>query len=393
MVSADGIRPDPEKTRAVSDFPVPQNVKDLRTFLGLCTYFRKFISGFSHIAEPLNQLLRRDASFEWGPHQETSFETLKTALTPAPVLGHFVEGADTEIRTDASGHGIGAVLAQSHNGQQRVIAYASRTLNKSERNFSTTEKECLAVIWAVSKFRPYLYGSPFRIVTDHHALCWLASLKDPSGRLGRWTLKLQDYLFTVVYKSGKRHLDADGLSRCPLADDTTISLQTQTSHATATLDNIDMASAQLSDDSLKPLIHYLQGVATSCTQRTKRRARLFIIQNNVLYRRNYEPQGRQWLLVVPRQLQKQIIQANHDDPTAGHLGFAKTYFRIRSRFFWTGMHRTINKYVRACHSCQTKKRPTTAPPGPLRPLSPPNHPFERIGIDFLGPFPQSQAQN
>lgn len=231
------------------------------------------------------------------------------------------------------------------------------------------------------------------MVTDHHALCWLASLKDPTGRLGRWSLKLQDYIFTVVYKSGKRHLDADNLSRCPLPNDSHLPPHAQRTDDTATLDNIDMATAQLSDDSLQPLIHYLQGQPTSCPQRTKRRARLFTLRSDILYRRNYEPQGRPWLLVIPRHLQKKIIAANHDDPTAGHVGFSKTYFRIREKFVWTGMHRTINKYVRACHLCQAKKRPTTAPPGPLRPLSPSSHPFQRIGLDFLGPFPQSQEKS
>lgn len=393
IVSADGIRPDPSKVQAVSEFPVPKHLKDVRAFLGLCTYFRKFIPGFAHIAEPLNSLLRNNATFQWSREQHDAYQALKTALTTVPVLDHFVPGADTEIRTDASGHGIGAVLAQNVSGVHRVIAYASRTLTKCERNYSITERECLAVVWAISKFRPYLYGKHFTIVTDHHALCWLTTLKDPSGRLGRWSLKLQDYTFTVHYKSGKRHLDADSLSRCPLPPASQRTPSADPDTTTAVLDYIDIAAAQQSDPSLHPIIHHLQGLYQNPPAQILRRARLFQLRNGVLYRRNYDVHGRAWLLVIPRQLQRDVIQANHDDATAGHLGFAKTYFRIRSRYFWTGMTRTINKYVRACHDCQTKKRPTTRLSGRLQPIPQPYQPFQRIGIDFLGPFPLSTSGN
>lgn len=393
IVSIDGVRPDPQKTAAVSNFPQPMNLKDVRSFLGLCTYFRRFIPGFSNLAEPLNILLRGNTTFHWSTEQTNAFEGLKTALTTVPILGHFVPGADTEIRTDASGYGIGAVLAQTISGTQRVIAYASRTLTKCERNYSITERECLAVVWAISKFRPYLYGTRFSIVTDHHALCWLATLKDPSGRLGRWSLKLQDYDFTVLYKSGKRHLDADSLSRCPLPVSSCGSKHVAHQDTTAALETVDIAAAQSSDVTLRPIIEHLNGTLQHPTLQTQRRSRLFVLRDGILYRRNYEPEGRPWLLVVPSNLQREIIQAHHDDPAAGHLGFSKTYFKIRRNYFWTAMTRTISKYVRACHQCQTRKTPTTKPPGLLQPLVPPDRPFQRVGIDFLGPFPRSATNN
>lgn len=203
LVSADGIHPGPLKIQVVSDFPQPNVQKHVCVFLGLCTYFQRFIPGFSHTAEPLNKLLWNNTKFEWGPTLVKAFQSLKLALTSVSVLGHFLPGASTELRTGASGHGLGAVLAQTVHGTERVIAYTSHTLTKSERNYTITEREYLAVVWAISKFRPYLYGAHFRNVTDRHALCWLATLEDPSGRLGHWCLKLQDYNFTVTYKSGK----------------------------------------------------------------------------------------------------------------------------------------------------------------------------------------------
>lgn len=211
VVNSEGVSPDPDKTAAVSAFPTPTDKRAVRRFLGLCAYYRRFVANFSKIAEPLTRLTKDDVPFVWGPEQTKAFDELKMRLQTTPVLGHFDEHADTELHTDASNVGLGAVLVQWQDGVERVIAYASRTLSRAEANYSTTEKECLAVIWAVTKFRPYLYGRPFRVVSDHHSLCWLANLKDPSGRLARWSLRLQEFEVTIVYKSGKRLTDANCL--------------------------------------------------------------------------------------------------------------------------------------------------------------------------------------
>ncbi|UYV70530.1 K02A2.6-like [Cordylochernes scorpioides] len=204
-----GIKPAEHNIKAIRDFPRPKKIKEVQSFLGMCSYYRKFIKGFSKIADPLTSLIKKNVPFTWTENQEKAFQTLKVALINPPILGHFDPNAITYIHTDASNIGLGATLVQKFGDKEKVISYLSQTLSKPEQNYSTTEKECLAVVWSMSKLRPYLYGRNFKIVTDHHALCWLKNLKDPTGRLARWALKIQEYNFEIIHKSGKKHLDAD----------------------------------------------------------------------------------------------------------------------------------------------------------------------------------------
>ncbi|UYV63819.1 K02A2.6-like, partial [Cordylochernes scorpioides] len=377
-VSENGIRPDQEKIRAVRDFATPRSLKEVRSFLGLSSYYRRFIPNYAHVAQPLNDLLKKDSAFNWNQEEQNAFEALKSALISEPALGHFDYSSPTEIHTDASNYGIGAVLVQIQKGKERAIAYASRTLNKAEKNYSTTERECLAIIWAINKFRPYVFGQPFTIVTDHHSLCWLTNLKDPCGRLARWALRLQEFDVTVVYKSGRKHQDADCLSRSPLEYSEDMEKDIP---SIVTLQNF--SEEQMNDQAIRKIADKLQSSPNNS----------FVKIDNTLYRKNYDPMGKPWLLVVPRHLRQELLKNFHDSPTAGHLGFTKTYDRIRKKYYWPGMYRTVRRYVAHCSDCQRRKHQPQLPSGHLQPIPVPEVAFEKVGMDLLGRFPTSEGGN
>lgn len=388
LVDKNGVRPDPRKIEAVSFFEAPKSVRELRSFLGLCSYFRRFVPRFADVVYPLTCLLQKAVPFNWTSACDDASRQLKFLLTSGPILRHFDASAPTEVHADASGIGIGAVLVQRHQEAEHVVAYASRSLNKAERNYTVTEQECLAAVFAVHKFRPYIYGRPFTIVTDHHALCWLVNLRDPSGRLARWALRMQEYDFVISYKSGRRHTDADCLSRLPLTT-TTECDEDNVDDCFALIsctfpDSMTFTAEQENGISLEPLF-----VAASRPRATGR----FCVRDGLLYKTNYSAKGARFLLVVPQSLRADILRAMHDDATSGHLGFIRTLNQTQERFYWPRMRDTVKHYVASCEQCQRYKRPTTAPPGLLQPLPPPRLPFEQVGIDLLGPFPRSSNDN
>lgn len=215
IISEEGVKPDPQKISAVKDFPTPRNQKNIKQFLGLAGYYRRFIPNFSKTAKPLTDLLRKTVPFEWGPNQTKSFNILKEALISEPILQYPDFNREFNLTTDASGYAIGGVLSQGQIGKDLPIAYASRLLNRAEQKYSTIEKECLAIVYCTSHFRPYLYGQKFKIITDHKPLVWLHSIKDPSSRLWKWKLKLSEYEYEVIYKEGRANANADALSRNP----------------------------------------------------------------------------------------------------------------------------------------------------------------------------------
>ena len=215
-ITADGVAPDPNKIRAIVEFPTPKTTTSVKSFLGLVGYYRKFIPNFSRRAKPLNDLLKKTQTWKWEREQEESLRDLKEQITKPPVLQFPDFTQPFVLTTDASDYAVGSILSQGDIGQDKPIAFASRTLNKAEINYSTVEKELLAIVWSCKHFRPYLLGRTFTVVTDHKPLTWIFSIKDPSSRLLRWRLLLEEYQFKIVYKAGVKNVNADALSRYPI---------------------------------------------------------------------------------------------------------------------------------------------------------------------------------
>ena len=215
IVGNEGISTDPKKIEAVSEWPRPKNATEVRSFLGLCSYYRKFVKGFADIAKSLHKLTGNDSEFHWTEDCEKAFTNLKERLTTAPILGFPLDETPFILDTDASGLAIGSVLSQLVEGQERVVAYYSRTLSDPERNYCVTQRELLAVVMSLKHFHHYLYGRPVVIRTDHGALKWLTNFKRPEGQLARWLEVVNTYNFTIQHRPGRQHNNADALSRRP----------------------------------------------------------------------------------------------------------------------------------------------------------------------------------
>ena len=249
VFSGTGMSPDQQKIAAVKDWPMPQNVADVRTFLGLASYYRRYIQGFSNIAKPLHQLTQKNTTFLWSEEHTQSFNALKEKLVQSPVLTYPQFQQDSPpfiLQTDASAVGLGAVLEQ----QGRVIIYASKSLKKAEQYYSVIQKECLAVVFALKQFRHHLLGRPFQFLIDHSPLQWLSS----QGLLCRWSLAFQEYDFTIKYHKGCLNANADALSHLyPPVTTATTQLSTDTVIA-------DLYAAQQADPITKQIADALQSL-------------------------------------------------------------------------------------------------------------------------------------
>ena len=199
----------------VTEWPVPENVTEVRSFLGLCSYYRRFVAAFATIAAPLHALTSKARRFEWNQECQDAFEDLKKRLTSAPVLAMPLDEGRYYLDTDASYGSIGAVLSQVQEGQEKVIAYASRTLNRPEQNYCVTRKELLAIVYYMKAFKQYLLGREFTVRTDHAALQWLMKTPNPIGQQARWLDILGEFQFKVVHRPGRAHQNADAMSRRP----------------------------------------------------------------------------------------------------------------------------------------------------------------------------------
>ena len=431
VVNEKGISPDPCKVEAVKSWPKPTTATEVKSFLGLCSYYRRFISFFADIAHPLHQSATV-SPFEWTQEADDAFSKLKQMLTESPILAYPQLDVEFVLDTDASSTGIGAVLSQQVNGQERVVAYFSRALKAPERHYCVTRKELLAMVKAIRHFHAYLYGRKFRLRTDHSALRWLLNFRHPEGQTARWIESLQQYDFSVEHRPGVQHTNADALSRRPCLRDTCrhcerlesrewgnkphdrITGQDVPQVATLALSGPEptggrswenLREAQLCDPEIKPVLEWMErskdkpsweetashppATKVYCAQWESLK-----IFHGVLYRLWETPSGDATVrqLVLPKSLRREVLQELHNAPTSGHLGMAKTLSRVRERFYWLQCRRDVQEWCRSCDLCAQKRGPQRKPKAPLRTYNV-GSPLERIAIDVLGPLPPTEAGN
>jgi hypothetical protein len=388
VLTPEGIQTNPEKIAAISELPEPVNLKQVQTFLQTGSWYRRFVPNFAKITKPLSDLTRKNTPWQWGDPQKEAFQTLKERLTTAPILKQADCTREFILKTDASGWALGAVLVQEEDGEEHPVEYASRLLNAAERNYSTTEREALAVVWAINKFRGYVEGAKIIVITDHQALRWLMTLKSPTGRLARWALQLQAYNIQIKYAPGKTNLVADTLSRPPIAEEemtyqisfVSIDFPARTAGETRT--------EQMRDDNLATIITCLED-PTQTENNAYWTGRGYLISHGVLYRYSPEADEEDAQLVVPAHQYEEILQLYHDAPAAGHYGIDRTIQRITSRYYWKNMRTIITKHVKSCIECQRYKATNLRPAGLLQTTAI-NQRFEVVAFDLIGPLPPSE---
>lgn len=365
ILSEDGLSANPSRITAILDIPQPTTTKEVRRFIGAAGWYRRFINDFAGITAPLTDLTKGEArKIEWNDKAETAFVTLKEKLTTAPILAMCDYSKPFKIYSDASLIAGAAVLTQELNEHERVITYYSVKFNPAQQNYSASERECLAVLSAVEKFRPYIDGVKFTVVTDHSALKWLMSMKDPKGRLARWAIRLQAFEMEIVHKSGKHMEMPDALSRA-------VAL-------------IDINSDQTKD----------QWYHSRFEKATKQELDKYKVTNGLLYYRykftSYSGE-RLWVLCVPKELHEQVLLEQHEQ--FSHQGTWKFYHRARTLYYWPNMFETVYQYVRKCDVCRRVKPSNENKRTPIGQYRDPKAIGRQLSIDLVGPLPLSKNGN
>ena len=397
-VTRDGVHVDMSKVEKLQNMPVPATPTHVKSFLGLAQFYGRFVPDFAQIAHPLHTLLKKYNQWSWTPQCQQAFELLKAKLSAAPVLKHpdFTPGKPFILCTDASDYAVGAVLAQlDEDNFERPIAFASRTLQASERNYSVTDKEGLALVWSVKHFRPYIFNRKIIVYTDHIALRWLMITPQPSGRLSRWAMTLQEYDIEIKFRRGNNNSVADCLSR--LVGEANVVATVEPSSEgdkPEVLDNM-IRHLQRDDAELADLIEYLESGNLPTDETLSRKivteSCYYTLIDGLLYYVNSKLTLSE-LLVIPQKLRIEILQAFHDDVTAAHFGFQRTYDKIRRRYFWRNMYGDIKRYCKQCLSCATQKRAHESVKVPMI-SQVVSEPWETVVVDMLGPFPITERGN
>jgi len=456
LVGENGIRPDPEKTKAITELPAPRNVHDLRRAMGMFTYYRKYIKNFANIASPLYELCGKNAHHKreknreiiLGLEAQQSFDVLKKHLTSEPIMLHYPKwDIPFEVHCDASNVGLGAKLCQKVDGMERVVMYASKALSATERKYFAYEKEALALVWSLELFRHYLKFKTFKVITDCKSLIFLKD-KAINARVARWILRLQEFEFTIKHKPGTLLNDVDPLSRTPLDNvnpyrtEAIEDLYDTTQHINEG-EEIFKAAQQAyltSGSEQKCFTHHIFHIFNESPRETtfdstrffgvpdveawslkdwikeqhsptdRRMARLFlhlesnpnvphyrITEEGLLLKRDKLTDRNNtitWIerVVVPLSLQAFVLRLHHNMPLHAHQGGKRLYKMLSKKFYWPDMSRDVTRWVKSCLSCAKRKTSRNWNQGLTEPTLA-QFPFQVVGIDLVGKCLETTSGN
>lgn len=400
-ISENGVEMDYDKVKAMLEYPQPRSPESLATFLGMVSWYTKFLPDLATIAKPLNDIKETKQSkkeiennknkkrkFMWSEECQAAFVEIKRRLTEAPVLAFPSWEHDFSLEVDASDVGIAACLFQYIDNVPKVIAYSSKTLNKAEQNYHTGKKEALACVWGVEKFRDYLELRPFTLITDHQALMYLYKKENPKGQHIRWITRLQGYDFKIEYRKGELNTVPDALSRAPLPPDPsepyakslmmmTVNDQVLAGERTgpewALYSNQELKEEQKKEGIYNDLIKYAE-------EENSR----WLLHEEVMYYKTKDGNKP----YIPKSLRETVLQECHDLAQAGHMGISKSLQRVKSIGYWPKMTGQVARYVRSCKICQLTKSSNQKPAGLM--VSKSNHGvLDQLAIDFVGQLPRS----
>ena len=404
ILSIDGIRPDPEKLSIIANFEEPRNKRDLQSFLGVCNFYRQFSLYHAYLVDPFRNLLKNNHVWRWKPEHSIAYRNLKENFLRCVTLEYIVPGRKLKVQTDACDRGISGVLYQvDENCNHGLLAVVSRCLSACEMQWSTTEKELLAIVYAVTKFHTYLIGNSFELITDHKSLTFLLTTTFLNSRLKRWCLLLTQYNFTITHCKGSENIVADFLSRHPggrfydetnenliisslnymhdvnveVTDNTCLVAVTRLKQCLTVFDDFKKISdLQRNDLKLGKIISNLEnGEKNEYMQ----------IYENILFQKHHN--NNTWRIVVPNKLQSKLAKEIHQ--RLGHVGVYKTSEYIKSFYTWKGLNKTIKAHVLSCDLCQRTKYPNMSMENEFKMVRA-DTPNELITVDFYGPLPRSR---
>lgn len=408
IVTTEGIEMDPEKVKAVKEWPMPRKLKDLQSFLGFCNFYRRFIKDYSRITKCLTELTKKDTIFDMTDISRVqAFNLLKEKISQAPILRHFDPNKACLVETDSSDYVNAGVLSQEHDGISHPVAFFSKKMVPAECNYEIYDKELLAIIRAFEHWRPELEGTalPIKVLTDHKALEYFMSTKTLTRRQVRWAEILSRYNFVISYKPGRENGKADALTRistdAPGKEDDRTRYMKQILIPAERL--LPLHIATLEDETQPPSLDTLWEEGRSkdlvyCQlksdiQSGKRKTKTHRISLSECEAREGEIFYRNRIWVPGHcDLQLRLIQQRHDTPSAGHPGYERTFSLLKD-YYWPGMTETIKRYVKNCTTCSRTKASRELPSGLLKPLQIPDGRWKDISVDFVTGLPEGPTGN